>query len=70
MAKGLKSAVVRNRLKRQLRAALFSDELPFGCGADLVVAVHPRTLPVGTEELRQEIAQLCQRADPRCQPSR
>ncbi len=57
--RGLKGAVLRNRLKRQVRAILNGTKLR--TGRDIVVVVHPPTFPVSSGTLRQELGQLCQR---------
>jgi ribonuclease P protein component len=60
--KGLKGAVVRNRLKRQLRALLFSERIPLRMGMDLVVVIHPPTLRATSPNLAKEILALCRDA--------
>jgi ribonuclease P protein component len=60
--KGLKGAVVRNRLKRQLRALLFSERIPLRIGIDLVVVLHPPTPGVATPRLAKELIALCRTA--------
>jgi len=60
--KGLKGAVVRNRLKRQLRALLFSERIPLRIGVDVVVVIHPPTPGVATPSLAKELLALCRAA--------
>lgn len=57
--RGLKGATVRNRLKRQLRAIIYTGKLPLKGGVDLVVVIHPPTTPVATTALKRELVQLC-----------
>ena len=59
--KGMKGAVIRNRLKRQLRAILSNKQLPFRAGLDLVIVIHPPRLPVSSVALEQELLTLCRR---------
>lgn len=59
--RGLKGAVVRNRLKRQLRAIISASDFSAFQGADLVVVVHPSHGSASTEDLKQELLQLCGR---------
>ena len=61
--RGLKGAVVRNRLKRQLRTALSSEAISLRVGLDVVVVIHPPALPITTAELQRELWQLCRRLD-------
>lgn len=58
--KGLKGAVRRNRLKRQLRA-IAARLGPWTPGVDVVVVVHPPTPSVTTAQLELELARLCKR---------
>jgi ribonuclease P protein component len=60
--KGLKGAVVRNRLKRQLRAIVFGKPVPLKSGLDVVVVIHPPSLPAKSETLQQELLSLCRRS--------
>ena len=59
--RGMKPAVVRNRLKRQLRAICHSYRDRLTPGQDLVVVVHPKALPVRSKELEREFIELCKR---------
>ncbi|MBI3997344.1 MAG: ribonuclease P protein component [Candidatus Omnitrophica bacterium] len=59
--RGLKSAPQRNRLKRQLRAVIRTGPSFLRTGLDLIVVIHPRTLPVKTTDLDQEFRLLCKR---------
>ena len=60
--RGLKGAVVRNRLKRQLRATIRANERVFRPGLDIVVVLHPERLPAKTASLEREFLQLCKRS--------
>ena len=60
--RGLKGAVERNRLKRQLRALLASSELSLRQGVDVVIVIHPPSLPARTRQLAAELETLCKRA--------
>lgn len=60
--RGLKGAVVRNRLKRQLRAILHEGQLPLRQGLDVVIVIHPIRIPTSTDSLRIELTGLCKRA--------
>ena len=59
--RGLKGAVVRNRLKRQLRAVICKHAASIHPGFDMVVVLHPPSPPVPTESLKQEFLTLCRR---------
>lgn len=67
--KGLKGAVVRNRLKRQLRAVLASGRIPLHPGHDVVIVLHPPRVPVTTQRLEKELKELCQRTRVLCPPA-
>ena len=60
--KGLKGAVVRNRLKRQLRAALRELQFIPKQPIDVVLVLHPRQGRIETELLKKELCQLFQTA--------
>lgn len=61
--RGVKGAVVRNRLKRQLRAVLHGARHRMTAGGvDIVIVVHPKQLPVTSEELALEFDRLARRA--------
>ena len=60
--RGLKGAVVRNRLKRQLRAIVHSGVLPLKGGLDLVIIIHPPVPGPTTESLKKELVSLCRKA--------
>jgi ribonuclease P protein component len=64
--RGLKGAVVRNRLKRQLRAIVYQGAFPLRLGLDVVIVIHPARLPISTSDLRTELLRLCQRAGALC----
>lgn len=59
--RGLKGAVERNRLKRQLRAIVRQWEISLRTGVDLVIVAHPKSLPVKANRLRTELLSLCRR---------
>jgi len=58
----MKGAAIRNRLKRQLRAIIYTGGLPLKAGVDLVVVIHPPQIPVSTTALERELIQLCKRS--------
>lgn len=60
--KGLKGAVVRNRLKRQLRSLVGSGQFPWRAGVDVVIVLHPSRIPIASSELKAELTLLCKRA--------
>ena len=60
--KGLKGAVIRNRLKRQLRAVLKEAQLVPRQAVDVVLVLHPREGRIETERLKKEVCQLFQTA--------
>jgi ribonuclease P protein component len=61
--RGLKGAVVRNRLKRQLRGLLAPPKgLILKSGVDVVIVAHPAVPAVRAETLRQELVVLCRKA--------
>jgi len=64
--RGLKGAVVRNRLKRQMRALVFGRSLPLKRGVDMVIVIHPTRTPIGTPELERELRTLLLRAGAIC----
>lgn len=59
--RGFKGAVVRNRLKRQIRAVVFGKRLSFLHGIDILIVVHPPTRPASAALLESELRQLCHR---------
>lgn len=61
--RGLKGAVVRNRLKRQLRAALHAPGVSLRAGLDVVIVIHPPAHParIASRQLKEELALLCKR---------
>ena len=59
--RGMRGAVVRNRLKRQLRSIVRSDALKLRFGFDVVIVIHPAALPVTTERLSGELHKLCRK---------
>ena len=61
--RGLKGAVVRNRLKRQLRGLLAPPRgLTLRAGVDVVIVAHPGTSSVRADALQRELAMLCRKA--------
>lgn len=60
-ARGLKGAVVRNRLKRQLRAVVFVPQCPLREGVDLVLVIRHRAVGCTAAELKLELLALCTR---------
>jgi len=60
--KGIKGAVVRNRLKRQLRAVLRTAQLIPRQPVDIILVLHPRKQTIETEHLAKELCQLFQTA--------
>lgn len=60
--KGLKTAVIRNRLKRQLRAAIKSLQLIPREPVSILLVLHPRQTKLKTESLTKELCQLFQSA--------
>lgn len=61
-SRGLKGAVVRNRLKRQIRAILFqSKHVPIRIGLDVVIVIHPKEPIVSAQTLERELTSLCKR---------
>ncbi|MDP3703484.1 MAG: ribonuclease P protein component [Candidatus Omnitrophota bacterium] len=59
--RGLKGAVERNRLKRQLRAIVHQRDINLRVGLDVVIVAHPSALPANTNRLRTELLSLCKR---------
>ena len=59
--RGLKGAVVRNRLKRQLRAIVRAQAQRLRQGIDLVVVLHPPDPTATTANLEHEFLVLCKR---------
>jgi ribonuclease P protein component len=59
--RGLKGAVKRNRLKRQVRAIVSAQAMSFRPGADVVVVIHPPAYPIATNRLAEELRVLCQK---------
>lgn len=57
--KGLKGAVNRNRLKRQLRSIVFGTSLKFRPGFDVIIVAHPIRLPAKTNVMEEEVKILC-----------
>jgi ribonuclease P protein component len=61
--RGLKGAVVRNRLKRQLRVVLSAQQGLFQPGSDVVIVLHPPRVPISTKALEKELRELCRRTN-------
>jgi ribonuclease P protein component len=55
---GVGGAVVRNRVKRRLRAQLAALVTSVPAGTDIVVRAQPAAAGVGSEELRSELERL------------
>jgi ribonuclease P protein component len=60
--RNLKGAVVRNRLKRQLRPIIQAQRASWRSGFDIVIVIHPKSLPVEAPALQRELTQLAKRA--------
>ena len=61
--KGLKGAVERNRFKRQLRAIVNEQRISLRPGLDIIIVIHPRTIPTPTKDLERELLELCRRTN-------
>ncbi len=59
--RGLKGAAVRNRLKRQLRALVYTKKPLLRTGFDAVIVIHPKTIPSSSAMLKEELRILCKR---------
>ncbi|MBI4597171.1 MAG: ribonuclease P protein component [Candidatus Omnitrophica bacterium] len=59
--RGLKGAVERNRLKRQLRTVIRTQRLALCPAVDVVIILHPAQIPCPTETLATELKILCKR---------
>lgn len=59
--RGMKGAVVRNRLRRQMRAVLQAQQQRLAAGYDLVIVLHPEPPRATSSQLEQEFIQLCKR---------
>lgn len=57
--RGLKGAVERNRLKRQLRAIWQPLRARVAHGYDIVIVIHPRSIPIHTKVLEAELLDAC-----------
>ncbi|MBI3021092.1 MAG: ribonuclease P protein component [Candidatus Omnitrophica bacterium] len=57
--RGLKGAVERNRLKRQLRAILYTQRFPLRPGMDVVIVIHPKALSLSPTRMKDELRTLC-----------
>ncbi len=53
--------MLRNRLKRQLRALIYSDATRLPAGVDLVIVLHPAKTPIRSSRLEREMKLLCQK---------
>ena len=60
--RGMKGAVERNRLKRQVRTVVFDEGLPVRCGVDLVFVIRQRAKEAGQAVLSREISATCRKA--------
>jgi ribonuclease P protein component len=65
VGRGVGSAVVRNRVRRRLRAVMASlaVELPLG---DWLVGARPSAATCSSEELRHDVVEALARLDPAC----
>lgn len=59
--RGMKGAVVRNRLKRQIRDLIFNQRFPLRTGLDVVIVIHPKQFPQPSSTFKQELNVLCTR---------
>ena len=59
--RGMKGAVVRNRLRRQMRAVFQAHQDRLATGYDLVIVLHPMPPRATSSELEREFIQLCNR---------
>ena len=59
--RGLKSAVTRNRFKRQIRTIVYGKTLSFRTGRDVVIVIHPQSPFEQTASLETELVSLCKR---------
>ena len=59
--RGMKGAVIRNRLKRQVRDLIFNQHFPLRLGFDVVIVIHPKQLPLPSSNFEQELKVLCTR---------
>ena len=59
--RGIRSAVARNRLKRQVRAILSGKTVCVRQGVDLVIVIHPPRPAIRSEALEVELKSLCRK---------
>jgi len=59
--RGIKRAVERNRLKRQLRALVFTPSVSFRHGLDVIIVARPKQPSVKQSLMAKELKGLCQR---------
>jgi ribonuclease P protein component len=62
---GLKGAVRRNRLKRQLRSIISTRRVSFRPGLDVVIVIHPQSTSISTTRLEDELRALCEKTGAR-----
>lgn len=62
--RGTKPAVLRNRLKRQIRAALSSQR--FAAGVDVVIVIHQKAELAGSRDWVKELDGLCKKLKVAC----
>ena len=61
--RGMKGATHRNRLRRQVRAIVYMGGCYIQPGTDLIVVIHPTTLPISSGKLEKQLQVLCKRTD-------
>ena len=64
--RGLKGAVIRNRLKRQVRAQLRTRALSVRAGVDVLIVIHPKHLPIAADMLGAELVKAWSRGHLHC----
>ena len=60
--RGLKGAIHRNRLRRQVRAIVYANGFCLRGGIDLIIVIHPATSPLSSSSLKEQLQLLCRRA--------
>jgi ribonuclease P protein component len=63
VSRSVGAAVVRNQVKRRLRAAVRSLLLHLVEGYDVVIIAHPPAAEATFQELEEMLVSLCQQAD-------
>jgi ribonuclease P protein component len=67
--RGLKGAVVRNRLKRQLRVLVADASFDAPAGHDVVIVIHPPQLRAPIRDFADELLRLCRQLQAARRPS-